>query len=137
MSATADDIWKHCDKGRNCSCMSSFATMFSKLSYLKMFISFSRVNIQDFSKGCLLQDCCKRERVKIGTKCNTCNTSQSWTIPLFPSVYFTIGSVMVQGLIEFRLIKFNIKCIPKWTEGIALFSVTVVLFSTVSSCLIT
>ena len=30
----------------------------------KMFISFSRVNIQDFSKCRLLQECCKRERVK-------------------------------------------------------------------------
>ena len=40
------------------------ATMFSKLSNLKILISFSRVNIQHFSKCRLLQDCCMGERVK-------------------------------------------------------------------------
>ena len=45
--------------------ISSFAKMFSKLSNLKkMFISFSRVDIQDFSKCRLLQDCCMGQRVK-------------------------------------------------------------------------
>ena len=44
---------------------SSFATMFSKLSNLKNFISFSSVNIQDLSKSRLLQDCCMGERVKL------------------------------------------------------------------------
>ena len=44
--------------------ISSFATMFSKLSNLKYVHFFSRVNIQDFSKCRLLQDCCMWERVK-------------------------------------------------------------------------
>ena len=35
----------------------------TKLSNLKMFISFSRVHIQDLSKCRLLQDCCMGERV--------------------------------------------------------------------------
>ena len=72
-SAAADDIWKHCDKGRNCSCRINFFLCHNvfKVFQLKIcFSSFSRVNIQDFSKCRLQQDCCMGERadyIQIGS----------------------------------------------------------------------
>ena len=80
-----------------------------------MFISFSRVNIQDFSKCCLLQDCCMGERVNTSPLPLLSNTENTPCFQQDMNEYATISRLKVyhqeyqsKTVIFFMLIKTSI-----------------------------